>query len=76
MLFQSRGCRINKNKEYSKFLQAYCDAYHARDLAEIQLGTPTVHLFNGTLIDWCAKKNMKRQEAVLMQKQEQCIQEC
>ena len=57
MLLQSRRCGNQKNKEYSNFLHTYCDAYHARDIADRRSVGSTVYLFNGTLIYWCAKKN-------------------
>ena len=47
---------INKNQEYSNFLHKYCDADHARNIYGRRSVTSTVHLSDGTIIDWCAKK--------------------
>ena len=58
MLLQSRGCRNKKTKEYSNFIHTYFDVDHARDIADRLSVTSTVHLFNGTLIDWCSKRKI------------------
>ena len=49
----------SKNQEYSNFLHTYCDADHARDLADRLSVTSAFHILNGTLIDWCSKKKSK-----------------
>ena len=54
--FKAGYAEISKTKEYSKFLHKYCDSDHARDISGRHSVTSTVHLFNGTIIDWCAKK--------------------
>ena len=66
MLLQSRIYIDNKNKEYSNFLHIYFDADHAMDISYRRSVTSTFHFFNGTLIDWCAKKSLKHQEEVQM----------
>ena len=55
-ILQSRLCRNYQKKEYSNFLHTYCDADHARDLSDRLSVTSTGHLFNGTIIGWCNKK--------------------
>ena len=54
--FKAGYAEISKTKEYSKFLHKYCDSDHARDISDRRSVTSTVHLFNGTIIDWCSKK--------------------
>ena len=54
--FKVVGAEIDKYNEYSNFLHTYCDAYHAQDLYDRRSITSIAHLFNGTIIDWCAKK--------------------
>ena len=54
--FKAGDVEINKNKESSNFLHTYCDADHAKYLADRRSVTSTVHLFNGNFIDWCAMK--------------------
>ena len=54
--FKEGGAEINKNKECSNFLHTYCDAYNGRDLSDRRSVTSTAHLFNSTIIDWCARK--------------------
>ena len=54
--FKSGDAEIRKNKEYSNFLNTYFNTYHARDISYRRLVTSTVHIFNGTIIDWCDKK--------------------
>ena len=54
--FKAGDAKNIKNKEYSNFLHTYCDADHARDISHRRLVTSTVHLFNVTPIDWCARK--------------------
>ena len=48
---------ISKNKEYYNSLHTYCDEYRARDISDRRSFISKVHLFNGTIIDWCVKKN-------------------
>ena len=45
-----------ENQEYFNFFYTYCDVDHARDISDRCSFTATVYLLNGTLIDWCAKK--------------------
>ena len=73
--FKGGDTETNNNEEYPNFLHKYCDADHSRNLSGRRSVTSIVHLFNITLIYWCAKKNMKPQEAVPIQKQEQFMQE-
>ena len=47
---------VKNNQEYSNALHTYYDAYHAIHLYDIQSVTSTLHLFNGTLIGLCTKK--------------------
>ena len=47
---------INKNQEYSNFLHTNCDADNARDISDRRSVTSTVHLLNGTIIEWCTGK--------------------
>ena len=54
--FKSGKTEIRKNKEYSNFLHTYCDADHTIDISDRRSITSTVHIFNGTIIDWCDKK--------------------
>ena len=54
--FKAGYSEIIKNKEYSNFLHTYCDENHAKDISDRRSVTSTVHLFNGTVIDWYAKK--------------------
>ena len=42
--------------KYHNFLHTYCDAYHARYIDYIRSVTSTVHIFNGTIVYWCDKK--------------------
>ena len=55
--FKSGDAEIRKTKEYSNFLHTYCYADHARDISDRHSVTYIVHLFNGTILDWCSKKN-------------------
>ena len=54
--FKSGDAEISKNKEYSNFLNTYCNAYHVRDISYRLLVTSIVRIFDGTIIDWCDKK--------------------
>ena len=54
--FKAGDAEINKNQEYSNFLHTYCDANNAKDLSDRCSFPSQVHLFNGTLIDWCNNK--------------------
>ena len=54
--FKSGDAEINKNKEYTNLLHTYCDADHAINISDRCSVILTVHLFNGTLIDCCSKK--------------------
>ena len=54
--FKSGNTEISKNKEYFNFLHAYCDSDHAIYIFDRLLVTSTVHIFNGTIMDWCDKK--------------------
>ena len=74
--FKAGYAEMNKNQEYSNFFHPYCDSDHAIDLTGRRSVTSTVHIFNGNLIDWCAKKNLKPQEAVITQRQGKYAQEC
>ena len=56
MLLQIRSCINQKNKEYSYFLHTCCDAYHERDIFYRLSVTYTVHIFDGAIIYWYAKK--------------------
>ena len=52
----NQGMQRSTNKEYFDFLHTYCDEDHVRYLADRRSVTLAVHTFNGTLIDFCAKK--------------------
>ena len=54
--FKAGDAEISKNKEYSNLLHTYCDADHERDISDRHSVTSSFHLFNSTIIDWCAKK--------------------
>ena len=54
--FKSGDAKISKKKEYSNFLQTYCDADHTRDIFDRYSVTYTVNLLNITLIECCVKK--------------------
>ena len=54
--FKSGDAEIRKTKECSNFLHTYCDVDHERGVSDRRTVTFTVHLFNGTIIYWCAKK--------------------
>ena len=47
---------MRKTKKLSNLLHTYCDVDHARDISNRQSVTSTVHIFNGTIINWSAKK--------------------
>ena len=54
--FKEGYAEMSKNEEYSNFLHTYCDADHERDISDRRSVTSSFHLFNSTIIDWCAKK--------------------
>ena len=54
--FKIGSAETTKNQEQSNFLHTYCDEYYALDIYDKRYVTSTSHLFNGTIIDWCAKK--------------------
>ena len=54
--FKSGYAEISKNREYSNILHAKCDADHAIYFSDRRSVTSTFHIFNGTNIDWCDKK--------------------
>ena len=54
--FKTDNAEINKKQEYYNFLHKYCYLYHARYLSDRISVISEVHLFNGTLIEWCSKK--------------------
>ena len=47
---------INKNQEYPNFIHTHCNVDHAIYISYIRLVKSKVHLFNGNLIEWSAKK--------------------
>ena len=53
---KSCSAEINQTQGYSKFLHTCCDADRARDISDKISVTPTAHLFNITIADWCSKK--------------------
>ena len=55
--FKEGDVKIIKNQEYSNFLCTYCGADYSIDISDRRSVTSEFHLFNGTLIDWCVKKN-------------------
>ena len=52
--FNTSSADINQTQEYSNFLHTYCDVDHAGYLRDRLSVNSTSHLFNGTIIDWCA----------------------
>ena len=74
--FKADDAEINKNKEYSNFLQKYCDEDHSRYISYRLSGTSTVHIVNGTPYIGVPGINMKPQEAVTMKKHDKCTQDC
>ena len=57
--FKAGDSEMNKNQEYSNFLHTYCDTDHIRYLSIRGSVTSIVHVFNVTLVSWCAKKNLR-----------------
>ena len=57
--FNERSTDIINNQEYYNFLHTYRDTYYARDISDRRFVTSTDHLFNGTIINWCAIKKSK-----------------
>ena len=54
--FKAGDAETIKTKEYANFLHTCCNTYHARDISDRLPVTSTVHLFNGNITTWCAKK--------------------
>ena len=54
--FKAGDAETRKNKEHSNFLHKYSDSDHAMDISHRPSVTSTVHILNGTIIDWCTKK--------------------
>ena len=54
--FKAGNVEITKDQEYSKFLHKYCDADNARDISDRRSVISIVHIFTGTVIEWCARK--------------------
>ena len=58
-VYSNQARMISSKQKYSIFLHTYCDADHARDLTDMRSVTSTSHLFNGTIVNWCFKKQTK-----------------
>ena len=54
--FKARYAETNKNKEYANFLLTHFDSDHARGITDRISVTSRVHLFNGTPVEWCTRK--------------------
>ena len=61
---KSGDSQISKNKEYSNFLHTNCDTNHSRDTSQRRSVTFIVHLFNGTLIERCTKKQSETSRSI------------
>ena len=57
--FRYYKSEINQTQKYSHFLHAYFDEDHARDINYRFSVTSNNRLFNGTIVDWCYKKQIE-----------------
>ena len=64
MLLQSKICINKKNKKYSNFLHAYCDADRARDISDRRSVNSIFYPFNGNIIYYCSKKHSETSESI------------
>ena len=56
--------KSTENKELSNFPHIYCDADKSRDIPDRRLVTETVHILNGNLIGWFAKKKSETYRSI------------